>query len=241
MNWMSTEFWSQGWWQGFGGAVALISLLTAFMAIYISMQHNKAKKLSYEVIYAAPLLNIDNKVKGDLQITYKGHGVKQLNILKIKVINNGSLPIKSDDFEGLLEVQIENAETLIDFHFSDAKPHNLPVIGDKNGNAILIQPLLLNVGEYFTIQTIFDGPDDTFSVFARIIGVSEIKPVTERPVSMTLGILMAISLSATFAYIFFIEGTRFALYVGYSLSILLPLVSVYFFAKMYHLRVKNGR
>lgn len=170
MEWIVTSL-GENWWQGIGVILAIIALV-------VTIRQNKRKKLSYQVLYSQPLVDISSQIKNDLKITYKGQEVEQLNILTIKIINNGGVSIRPDDFEEQIVLKIQNAKSIVSHAFSDARPSNLKTLINHNNGRLFIAPLLLNVGEYFTIQTIFDGPDRKFELTARIDGISEIKALT---------------------------------------------------------------
>ncbi|MGG7666524.1 hypothetical protein [Dyadobacter sp. BHUBP1] len=177
------DFLGENWWQGIGAILAVAALIVA-------IRQNKKKRLSYQVLYSEPLVDIANQVKNDLKITYKDHVVDQLNILTIKIINNGGVSIRQTDFENMIELKIENAKTIISYGFSDTYPSNLNTLINHNNGRLFIAPLLLNAGEYFTIQTIFDGLDRKFTLTARIEGISEIKALVNRPFpKYTVGIM----------------------------------------------------
>ncbi|SEJ75053.1 hypothetical protein SAMN05216327_11879 [Dyadobacter sp. SG02] len=121
------DFLGENWWQGIGAILAVAALIVA-------IRQNKKKRLSYQVLYSEPLVDISNQVKNDLKITYKDHVVDQLNILTIKIINNGGVSIRQTDFENMIELKIENAKTIISYGFSDTYPSNLnTLINHNNG------------------------------------------------------------------------------------------------------------
>lgn len=170
MEWIISVL-GENWWQGIGVVLAIIALV-------VTIRQNKRKKLSYQILYSQPLVDISSQIKNDLKITYKGQEVEQLNILTVKIINNGGISIRSGDFEEQIVFKMRNAKSIVSYAISDTRPSNLKTSINHDNGRLLVAPLLLNVGEYFTIQTIFDGPDRNFELTARIEGISEIKALT---------------------------------------------------------------
>ncbi len=165
------SFWSQGWWQSVG---VITSVILGVIAILLTILQSKKKRLDYKVLYSEALLNVDKQVKSDLKITYKGHEVEQINVFKLQIINNGKIPIKKNDFEGPLEIELKNAKNIFNIEMPDCQPDNLNINFDHVGNKILINPMLINPNDFFNLQITFDGQDREFSILARIEGVEKI-------------------------------------------------------------------
>jgi hypothetical protein len=78
--------------------LGLVVLLAMF---FIFRRQTHRKQLSYKVITAEPVISIREKKKvSDLHILYKGDEVSELNLRVIKIINDGNVPIRPEDFMG---------------------------------------------------------------------------------------------------------------------------------------------
>lgn len=152
----------------------VISAVLATIAIILTIKQNRKKKLSYKVLYSGVLLNIDKQLQNDLKIVYKNQEVQLINLLKIEIINDGKVPIKKEEFEGYIDLELLNCDTVLDIEVTDSYPNNLKLTYDLVESLIVIHPLLINPGEYFKLKIIFDGKDSNFDLSARLEGISEI-------------------------------------------------------------------
>lgn len=177
------KFWGESWWQGIGVVAGLI--LTA-ISIILTIRYNKKKKLSYKIIYSEALFDISRQLKKDLKITYMDLEVRQLNVLKIQIINNGGVPIKKDDFDGNMELCLKDCITFFSIDVTDLYPENLKVFTSSYEEKIIISPLLLNPKESFSLNITFDGFSGASALSARIEGITEIKQITQSKLFETI-------------------------------------------------------
>ena len=83
-------------WQFVG---AIFGLVAIGIAILIFWLQRTRKSLGYEVISNTSLLTIKEELEGKLQILYEKESVNNVQLIVIKLINTGNLPIASNDYE----------------------------------------------------------------------------------------------------------------------------------------------
>ena len=79
--------------------VILLTIAAIVVSVIIYLKQRQRRSLSYEIVSATPLLSVEEDIKKDLQISYKGKPVEQVHLVMIKILNSGSLPIPSKDYE----------------------------------------------------------------------------------------------------------------------------------------------
>ena len=217
------SFWGQSWWQGAG---VVISAILAIIAIIVGIKQNRKKKLSYNVLFSEPLLNFDKKLQNDLNVTYKGQEVEQLNVFQIKFINDGKVPIRRDDFDEPIECLFYNCKTFFDIELTDSNPKNLRINVDQKDKRLIIQPTLINPNDSFTLRITFDGEDRKYNLSARIEGIEKLS-VQANDVSDKVArtIFVAISAFTGILVVVFSNSLKdliFLISIGATFSIGLP-------------------
>ena len=116
-----------------------------------------------------PALNIQN-----LQISLNGQKVESPYVSTIELVNTGSKPITSADFDGALQIQMANDAKLISAEITSTTPKNIPAQVATSGNIAAVSPYLSNPKDSVTIAAITSGPRPAFEVRARIVGINEV-------------------------------------------------------------------
>jgi len=107
-----------------------------------------------------------------IKVVYGEQNVKNPNIIVLRIANAGRREIRVDDFDQPITVQ-----------FKDSRLLALDVIGQSSAgmtisfkvdtghpNRVLLNPMLLNAGEWIDLQFLTDGAIEEPSVTARIVG-----------------------------------------------------------------------
>ena len=116
-----------------------------------------------------PAVNIQN-----LQISLNGQNVESPYISTIELVNNGSKPILSSDFDGALQIRMANDAKLISAEITSTTPKNIPAQVTTSGNGAAISPFLSNPIDSITFATITSVPRPEFEVRARIVGINDV-------------------------------------------------------------------
>ncbi len=156
-------------WQFIGAFVTIGSLI-------LYLLHRNRKRLSYQV-QVTELLSVREDIKSKLIISYDEQRVENLHLVKLRVINSGNQPILPDDFESPIQIELDTKSEIFKAEVSNTKPKSLrPFLSIETRN-IKIKPLLLNQGDWMTINILVGQLGKEINVQGRIAGVREISPV----------------------------------------------------------------
>ena len=82
-------------WQFVGAAFGFVAII---ISIILWRTQRRRKALSYDIISRAPLLSVDDEIKGKLKIYFDGKPVQDIHLVLVKIINSGNVPIVSTDY-----------------------------------------------------------------------------------------------------------------------------------------------
>jgi len=172
-------------WQFIGAILALITII-------LILVQRKRKALSYKIISNTPLVKIKEDLKGRLQVLFDEKPVENIYLIIINFINSGNLPIKSADYESPVNLNFNEDVQLLTAEVIDTKPKTLEVSAKIEGTKVLLKPTLLNGNDSITIKVLVNQFDGNFSVGGRIIGVKEIRELTEIKKSFFIGNIVGV-------------------------------------------------
>lgn len=167
------ELLSKPWWEFVG---VITGVILSIIAIIISIIQNKKKQLSYDIPYLYPLVKINKNVKNDFEVKYKGETIEQVCITELIIENTGNIPIRKEDFNEPIKIEIKNCSHIFNVELVETVPDNLVVIIDINNdtNLIYINPMLLNKNDSFKLKIVFEGENSSIKLSSRIVDLSEI-------------------------------------------------------------------
>lgn len=159
-------------WRAISVFFAAVGILLVF---YFQWWRNR-KRLSYKVLSNVVLISAEKEIEDRVEIRFEGHSVKNVQLLVIRLINDGFQPIKKDDFEKSLEFVFPDAKILtaekVKFH-----PDNLATQIAYRDEKLEIDPALFNRKDYIEFKVLVSG-FKKLKVDARVIGISRIGNVT---------------------------------------------------------------
>ncbi|MDH2080306.1 hypothetical protein [Pseudomonas atacamensis] len=144
----------------------------AIAALVVPQIDLSSRSLTVRLLSSSPLqpaLNIQN-----LQISLNGQNVESPYVSTIELVNTGSKPITSADFDGALQVLVANNAKLVSAEITSSTPKNIPAQLTTSENKTAISPFLSNPKDSVTIAAITSGPRPVFDVRARIVGINEV-------------------------------------------------------------------
>ena len=136
-------------WQFVGAVLAAIAIATAILLYY--WQRNR-KRLSYQILANTAVLTVDERIRGKLKVSYEDIPVRNLQLLLLKFINSGNLPIAKADFERPLSISFGSEAKIFSSEVIASSPSDLCPSISVTTHAIAVSPLLLNPSDYFTIK-----------------------------------------------------------------------------------------
>lgn len=170
------------------------------------------KRLAYKLSPAADIRPPAVATLSDLNITLGNRTLENVGITTIQVINNGNAAILRNDFEQALAIEVEKETEILRTSVIERSPTYLNVEISQEANSVLIQPLLLNQNDSFTVQLVTTGPVSKPLLKPRIAGIQQAEEISDflpRPQEILWPELI-IGLSLTLVY-FSLAG----LYLGY--------------------------
>lgn len=208
-----------------------IVIPTAVVIIIYFLQIKK-KSLAYRILSVEEILTHSFKQE-KMVIKINDKEVVDPIIVNVKIINNGKVPILDSDFVEQDFAICCPTSSIIGYSVIEKSPEVLNIedgIDDSQGNALVINPLLLNQGDYFTYKLLIDGFDRAkFKVSARIKGVKEIIEIKNNKVfesRFTKLIFMIAMLFVLISVLFLIQKLLSMIIPGWSLLIVFVLFLV---------------
>lgn len=153
----------------------LITMAGVVVPIWIWRADLTAKSLEFRVASQASLEPAKSgDIKG-LQITLGSTPLDRPYLTVVELLNDGSKPIPSSEFEGPVEVRLSGITKIVRAELVSVNPTSLEAKISASEHSISIAPLLLNPEDKLTISVLTSGGPPSFSPRARIVGVTEIK------------------------------------------------------------------
>jgi hypothetical protein len=162
-----------GWWQVI---LAVVAILITF-AFYFKQKQKKS--LSYIVLANTPLLSVDQKIRGRVQILLDGKPVDNVHYLLVKFVNTGSDEIVPTDIVKPVSMELGNDAQIISAEVDEAEPSDLDVKVLFDKNKITVDMSLLNIGDFFVLKVLANKNPAPLSFSARIKGVKQLTPYIE--------------------------------------------------------------
>jgi len=109
----------------------------------------------------------------DIQIVLDGVNIEEPYLSTLELSNDGSQPIYSKDFDGNLEIYVDQGG-IVRVNVESTQPNGIPIVLKSENKTIKIKPLLLNPQDTISIMVISSGGAPIFKPMARIAGISEV-------------------------------------------------------------------
>ena len=159
------------------GIPALLAFFTILVMVILHIRSKKKKKLTCILFPSLSLVDIRTEVKDRIKIYYDEKLVENLLMTKVKIRNNGNLPIRREDVIKPLEFEFGENLDVIDFGVIDTEPEGITVKLESNSENNLVRCVfdLLNAGDELTLQFVCLGESKELpNITARIEGVKQI-------------------------------------------------------------------
>jgi hypothetical protein len=101
--------------------------------------------------------------------------VRAVNLVTFTLSNVGNVPVLEDDFERALRLQFPGSAVPLTVEIEEAHPRQLRPAANIEGAGVVVERLLLNPGDSFTIAALVrDLRRGAISVDARVAGVARL-------------------------------------------------------------------
>lgn len=152
---------------------------------------------------------------------------KEAFLTTIRISNSGKAPIRTGDFETPIKFEIELEKGTIQPRLANSQPKDLPVEIESEEKLLIVNPLLLNPSDNFSIEVLTESKIEIAKATVRIVGMDNIKEKQVTPYSGLMlelvepgdtissarhlqlmpiagyGLIMASLLAAFFSFLFF--------------------------------------
>ena len=180
-------------WQFIGVITGLIiGLVSIGASIWMARNPFNKKMLSAQILAMTELIQVNQLDKSRFRIELDGKWVRDPFLLILSIINTGSMPISSKDFERPLDLYLGEEAEIIDVEVIKTSSKSIEPSITRHDNSITIAPLLLNQNEYLTIKLLLANYERKIDFRTRIIGVDEISVVTKLPTVPQPNTLLAV-------------------------------------------------
>ena len=166
------EFLADPIWQFLIGA--LIAVVTVVISIIIYFKQRNCKKLSYEILSNTAIMSTEEKIKDDIQLSYKGKVVKDVKLLVLRIFNSGNLPVVSADYEKPISIEFGKETRVLTAEVIKKSPDNLQSTISIENQVVTLYPALLNTEDSITIKMLVTKYEKELQVNSRIIGLGEL-------------------------------------------------------------------
>ncbi|MCB9504498.1 MAG: hypothetical protein H6696_21435 [Deferribacteres bacterium] len=132
----------------------------------------KRKHLKISTEYIPHLIDIHNDIKGkdEVKISYNDKIIENLNLIRLRIMNDGNTEIRRDDFERNLVIQFPNQTNILKISLFNASDKHLNPKFNFTNNEVTIYPLLLNKNEFVLFQIIGEHLTENCDIDCRIAG-----------------------------------------------------------------------
>lgn len=110
----------------------------------------------------------------NLEMFLNGNKLEAPYASTIKLVNTGSKPVMSQDFDTPVEIYLNEGARFAGAQLAATSPSGLPVELKVTDQAIVISKHLSNPGDSMTLNVVTSGTRPAFGVKARIAGISKI-------------------------------------------------------------------
>lgn len=152
----------------------IVAIISGIAILMISYFVNKNKKiLSYKIISNNLLITNSEKIK----ISYSDKEINNIYNVIIEINNIGNNEIKPEDYDKNISIIFDEDVNILSAIIKEKYPYDLNIDFEINDNKVLLDKILLNKKEKFTIQfeltsknNLFKEKLDKIQISARIAG-----------------------------------------------------------------------
>ncbi|UVM33414.1 hypothetical protein [Pseudomonas sp. B21-019] len=153
---------------------SLLTIGGLAIPVYLWQVDLSSHSLSLKLVSSSALQPASSNQFQDLQITLNGARISSPYISSFEMINTGSKPILSSDFESPIEVLGDGNVQLISAQVTGTDPKGIPVKLSIESNRMVIAPFLSNPNDVISFSVITGDEPPIFKVKARIAGIREL-------------------------------------------------------------------
>jgi hypothetical protein len=151
----------------------ILAIVALCVTVGLFLAGRRRKRLSY-LLSETRVLGVHEAVNPSrVQILFDGEPVTEVRLVIITVNNWGNEPIRVDDFERPLRFSWPEPARILMAEVTEVNPESLQPTIKAGINEIVVDPLLLNPGDWLQIKTLINQVSK-LSVDARVVGVKRV-------------------------------------------------------------------
>jgi hypothetical protein len=154
----------------------ILAIVAICVTVGLFLAGRRRKRLSY-LLSDTRVLGVHEAVNPSrVQILFDGAPVTEVRLVIITVNNWGNEPIRVDDFERPLRFSWSEPAKILTAEVIEVSPESLQPTIKAGVNEIVVDPLLLNPGDWLRIKILINQLSK-LSVDARVVGIKRISKV----------------------------------------------------------------
>lgn len=188
-------------WHYRNAVIAVIAIGVAFVAWFRpDFWQKPAKALTCDIIAVGPLVSVEDDVNHRVQVVFDHKVVPNVKFAVIEISNAGNVPIEESDFKRPLSMHfgVTGTSSVLTAQLLNTHPHNIGATYKVSGDAVTLNPILLNPGDSITLKVIYTGKGENMSLDYRVMGVSEVTgtdPERAEKASIRRFLIMAVAVA----------------------------------------------
>jgi len=153
----------------------ILAVVAICITVVLFLIKRRRKRLSY-MLSDTRVLGVHEAAVSPSRVTilFDGAAVTDVRLVVITVNNSGNEPIRADDFERPLRFRWAEPARILTAEVVEVNPETLQPTVNTGVNEIVLEPLLLNPGDWFRIKTLTNQVGK-LSVEARVVASSELQ------------------------------------------------------------------
>jgi hypothetical protein len=152
----------------------ILAIIAISITVLLFLIGRRRKSLSY-MVSDTRVLGVHEAVNPSrVQILFDGKPVTDVRLVIITINNSGNEPIRVDDFERALRFSWAEPARILTAEVIEVSPDSLQPTIEAGVNEVVLDPLLLNRGDWLRIKTLTNQVGK-LSVDARVVGVKRIQ------------------------------------------------------------------
>jgi len=169
-------------------AIGIVTVVVAIaVPVVVFVWGRRRKELSYEIVTRTPVASVAEGVDSRLQMVFDGAAVRDVQLVVIRIVNSGNVPITRDDYERPVRIVFRRPARLLTAEQLSSDPESLGGWGGFSYNAegAKLHPMLFNGGDSITLQLLVAGLQGEMEIDGRVVGVRHIKEMKPRRDALT--------------------------------------------------------
>ena len=137
------------------------------LPVIIILAQRKLKGLSYHVVEDTTIVKVDEHIAPRVQTLLDGKPVGEVRRVTVRLINVGHLDVNTKDYEVPIEIELGKCAQILEAKVGEVRPRNLQPVVKTTANGVLLEPMMLQSGEYVTITVLAANSHQPVAVLSQ--------------------------------------------------------------------------